>query len=152
MSRKMVVSTYRRHRRGEDVHEDAVEPKRKKAGRMFGRARLPRLVGLDLRTHAGRAFSKHYRLLVAEFGVEQELTIRELAGVKASIEKTQAEMLSTSLEPWQVARAREALPPLFRLAQKLEAKLCATKAPPEPPRAPTLAEYLAQRGKAAADD
>jgi hypothetical protein len=125
------------------VHEDAVEPKRKKAGRMFGRARLPRLVGLDLRTHAGKAFSKHYRLLVAEFGVEQELTIRELAGVKASIEKTQAEMLSTSLEPWEVARAREALPPLFRVAQKLEAKLQGFKQDIRSPAASPAAEIAA---------
>lgn len=134
-----------RHHIGQTMSESAGKRRKK-----FGRPSLPRLPNLDLRTAQGRAFSRHYRRLVAEFP-DQELAARDLAGIRASIEMAQGESLSKDSDPLQAARAREALPRLFRLAAKLEEKLEATRPPPSADRGRALSDILARHQPEAAE-
>ncbi len=110
-----------------------------------------RLANVDMRSMEGRAYKRNLRALLAEYGEDEAERCKELAALKALIERTTSEALAPEI--WSAARARDALPPLTNSARRLEEALQAAKAAREAETAkpaPTLADYIAARSKAAA--
>ncbi len=85
-----------------------------------------RLANVDMRSLEGRSYKRNLRALLAEYGEGEIERCRELAALKALIERTASEALAPEI--WSAARARDALPPLTNSARRLEEALQAAKA------------------------
>lgn len=92
-----------------------------------------RLPGVDGRTGAGRRFRDIVDQLIREFGDHDTVRIRELAGLKYSLEQTQGLVIAGD------QRACEDLVRLSNLVARREIELKASR---PPKRALTLAEKL----------
>ncbi len=130
----------------------SAEAQLQKTRRVKGRHGVPnRLANVDMRSLEGRSYKRNLRALLAEHGDAEVERCKELAALKALIERTTSEALAPEI--WSAARARDALPPLTNSARRLEEALAAAKAAREAETAkptPTLADYIAARSKAAA--
>ncbi len=104
--------------------ETAAAPKKKRVRGRYGQPH--KLAGLDMRSSEGQLFRKHFRALEAEFGPDEVVRIRELAGLRVMVERSTVESLSPDV--WVSLRARDALPPLLNAAKRIEAALAASKA------------------------
>ncbi len=100
---------------------------------------------MDMRSLEGRAYKRHLAALLREYGDHEIERCKELAALKALIEKTTSEALAPDV--WSAARARDALPPLAGTARRLEATLRDAKAAPPStsPAADIAARILAKR-------
>ena len=101
-----------------------------------------RLDGVDMRTERGRRYRDIVDALIAEFGSSNAVALRELAGLKFSLEQTQAAVVAGD------ARAREDLVRLSNLITRREGAM--REAAPLPKPSP-LAEHFSrpiQRGVA----
>jgi hypothetical protein len=76
-----------------------------------------RLLGVDMRTCAGRRFRDIVGALVSEFGAVNPVALRELAGLKFSLEATQAAVINGD------SRAREDLVRISNLVARREREL-----------------------------
>ncbi len=129
--------------------ETAATPKKKRVRGRYGQPH--KLAGLDMRSAEGQIYRKHFKLLEAEFGQAELVRIRELAALRALLERSTVEAMSPDV--WVSLRARDQLPPLLNAAKRIEAALRAAKATREAETAkpaPTLADYIAARSKASA--
>ncbi len=129
------------------------EAQPKTTRRVKGRHGVPnRLANVDMRSIEGRAYKRNLRALLAEYGGGEIERCRELAALKALIERTVSESLAPEI--WSAARARDALPPLQNSARRLEQALLDAKAAQEAGRAkppPTLADFLSSRSTGLSD-
>ena len=94
-----------------------------------------RLDGVDMRTQRGRRYRDIVDALIAEFGTANPVGLRELAGLKFSLEQTQADVIRG------IASAREDLVRLSNLVARRETTLRQAGAPRD--QTPSLSEYLA---------
>jgi hypothetical protein len=76
-----------------------------------------RLPGIDMRTGRGRRWRDIVDALIAEFGSANPVGLRELAGLKFSLEETQAEVVKGN------GKAREDLVRLSNLLARREAAM-----------------------------
>jgi hypothetical protein len=90
-----------------------------------------------MRSPAGRRFRDIVDAIIAEFGSSNKEAIRELAGLKLTLEKTQAAFFAGD------ARARDDLVRIGRLIDRKEATLRTRAAATNRPM--TIPEYLASR-------
>jgi hypothetical protein len=103
-----------------------------------------RLDGVDMRTERGRRYRDIVDALIAEFGSANPVGLRELAGLKFTLEQTQAAVVAGD------QRAREDLVRISNLVARREAVM-REAARPARDLTPSLDEYLAaNRGEAAA--
>jgi hypothetical protein len=103
-----------------------------------------RLDGVDMRTERGRRYRDIVDALIAEFGSSNPVGLRELAGLKFTLEQTQAAVVAGD------ERAREDLVRISNLVARREAVM-REGARPARDSTPSLDEYLAaNRGEAAA--
>jgi hypothetical protein len=103
-----------------------------------------RLDGVDMRTERGRRYRDIVDALMAEFGSSNPVGLRELAGLKFTLEQTQAAVVAGD------ERAREDLVRISNLVARREAVMLEA-ARPARASSPSLDEYLAaNRGEAAA--
>src|SRR5271154_63231 len=82
-----------------------------------------RLDGVDMRTQRGRRYRDIVDALIAEFGMANPVGLRELAGLKFSLEQVQGEVVKGS------ARAREDLVRLSNLVARREQAMSQAGAP-----------------------
>ena len=98
-----------------------------------------RLDGVDMQTSGGRRYRDIVEQIAAEFGAANPLALRELAGLKYTLERTQADVVLGD------ARAREDLVRLSNLVTRREQALREARLA-APSAAPTsLHERLAKR-------
>jgi hypothetical protein len=103
-----------------------------------------RLDGVDMRTERGRRYRDIVDALIAEFGNSNPVGLRELAGLKFTLEQTQAAVIAGD------ERARWDLVRISNLVARREAVM-RESARPARDLTPSLDEYLAaNRGEAAA--
>ncbi len=108
----------------------AAEPKRVRA--VKGKPGVQNRLGdVDMRTREARAFKRYFKALVAEFGEHEAERCRELAALRALIDRTLSDALSSGI--WSSLRARDQLGPLQNNARRLEEALRAAKASAAPP-------------------
>ncbi len=103
----------------------AAEPRRVRAvkGKPGVKNRLP---DIDMRTREARSFKRYFKALVAEFGEHEAERCRELAALRALVDRTLSDALSSGL--WSSLRARDQLGPLQNSARRLEQALRDAKA------------------------
>ena len=103
-----------------------------------------RLPGVDMRSHHGRRFRDIVNVLIAEFGDADVTRLRELGGLKYSLEQVQAAVVAGD------SRACEDLVRLSNLITRREAELRARIRPRDatPSLADILARHRADEGKA----
>ncbi len=95
-----------------------------------------------MRSPTGRRYRSLFLELVGEYG-EAELTrISELAGLKLTLERTQAETINGA--DWRALRAREDLVRISNLIARREGELRSRRAAASAPR-PSLHDRLARR-------
>ncbi len=80
-----------------------------------------KLDGVDMRTQRGRRYRDIVDALVAEFGADNPVALRELAGLKFTLEQTQAAVVAGD------QRAREDLVRISNLVARRERELRASK-------------------------
>ena len=97
-------------------------------------ARAP---GVDMRTSAGRRFSRIAEALVIEFPGASPLLLRELAGLKFTLEETQSAVIAGDV------KAREDLIRVFNAIGRRERQLRAAKHIAKS-TGPSLDDYLAR--------
>lgn len=102
-----------------------------------------RLAGVDMRSPHGRRFRDIVNGLVAEFGEADVTRLRELGGLKYSLEQVQAAVVAGD------SRACEDLVRLSNLIARREAELWA-RAAAKAPKPPSLAEKLKAKADARA--
>jgi hypothetical protein len=95
-----------------------------------------RLDGVDMRTERGRRYRDIVDALIAELGSSNPVGLRELAGLKFTLEQTQAAVVAGD------ERAREDLVRISNLVARREAVM-REAARPARDAAPSLDEYLA---------
>jgi hypothetical protein len=95
-----------------------------------------RLDGVDMRTERGRRYRDIVDALIAEFGSSNPVGLRELAGLKFTLEQTQAAVVAGD------QRAREDLVRISNLVARREAVMREAGRPGRD-STPSLAEYLA---------
>jgi len=97
-----------------------------------------RLDGIDMRTPRGRRYRDIVDALIAEFGSLNPVGLRELAGLKFTLEQTQAAVVAGD------GKAREDLVRLSNLVARREAVM-REAARPARDAGPSLAEYVASK-------
>jgi hypothetical protein len=105
-----------------------------------------RLDGVDMRTERGRRYRDIVDALMAEFGSANPVGLRELAGLKFTLEQTQAAAVAGD------ERAREDLVRISNLVARREAVMREAARPARdttPSLADILAEHAAQPDAAA---
>jgi len=105
-----------------------------------------RLDGVDMRTERGRRYRDIVDALIDEFGASNPVGLRELAGLKFTLEQTQAAVVAGD------QRAREDLVRISNLVARREAVMRETARPTRdatPSLADIIAEHTAQSGSAA---
>jgi hypothetical protein len=95
-----------------------------------------RLDGVDMRTERGRRYRDIVDALIAEFGSSNPVGLRELAGLKFTLEQTQAAVVAGD------DRAREDLVRISNLVARRETAM-REAARPARDWTPSLAEYIA---------
>lgn len=115
-----------------DMTTAAARPKKLRSGLTNNPYRLD---GVDMRTERGRRYRDIVDALIAEFGASNPVGLRELAGLKFTLEQTQASVVAGD------DRAREDLVRISNLVARREAALRASGTQPD--TTPSLAEYLA---------
>jgi len=113
-----------------DTATAMLQPKKR---RRFGRPHIRlaeelRTPGVDMRSQEGRRYFTIVTELLAEFGDGDPSRIRELAGLKFSLEQIQAEVIGGS------QRAREDLVRVSNLIARREGELRTRKTATSPPR------------------
>jgi hypothetical protein len=99
-----------------------------------------RLVGVDMRTSAGRRYREIVEQLTTEFGVANAIALRELAGLRYTLEQTQAAIVSGD------ARARTDLVRISNLIARRERELREANVVAEAKRLPaSLEQHLARK-------
>jgi hypothetical protein len=73
-----------------DITRDVARPKKLRSAMTNDPYRLP---GIDMRTRRGRRWRDIVDALISEFGSSNPVGLRELAGLKFSLEETQAEVV-----------------------------------------------------------
>ncbi len=96
-----------------------------------------RLDGVDMRSPRGRRYRDIVDALIAEFGSANPVGLRELAGLKFTLEQTQASVVAGD------ERAREDLVRISNLVARREREMRSTGAPRD--TTPDLADYIAQK-------
>ena len=104
-----------------------------------------RLDGVDMRTERGRRYRDIVDALIAEFGSSNAVALRELAGLKFSLEQTQAAVVAGD------ARAREDLVRLSNLITRREGAMREAASANRAAKPMSLAEYLASKQDEAAE-
>jgi hypothetical protein len=122
-----------------------LQPKKR---RRFGRPHIRlaeelRTPGVDMRSQEGRRYFTIVTELLAEFGDGDPSRIRELAGLKFSLEQIQAEVIGGS------QRAREDLVRVSNLIARREGELRTRKAAKAEPARPLHERLMAPRPAAA---
>jgi hypothetical protein len=97
-----------------------------------------RLPGIDMRSTAGRRFVDLVDAALAQFGASNTEAIRELAGLKFTLEQTQAAVVAGD------ARAKEDMVRIARLIDRREATMRQAAAASKT-KAPNFADYIAAR-------
>jgi hypothetical protein len=99
--------------------------------------RLHDLEGVDGRSAAGKRYRDILDSLVLEFGSHDPVRLRELAGVRYTLEQVQGDIIAGDVA------AREHLVRLSNLAVRLERRLAAKARKALEQKQPTLAELIA---------
>jgi hypothetical protein len=113
----------------------ATDPKKK---RRFGRPDVVRpLVGLDMRSQEAKAFVSRLKEVTAEYPDGEPSRLREIAGLRVTLEQVQVEILKGS------SRARVDLVRLSNLISRREGEL-STRQTVRAPAPPTIKDHLAR--------
>jgi hypothetical protein len=102
-----------------------------------------RLDGVDMRTERGRRYRDIVDALIADFGASNRVGLRELAGLKFTLEQTQASVVAGD------ERAREDLVRISNLVARREAVM-REAVPSSISPTPTIAEIAARHRAALA--
>lgn len=102
-----------------------------------------RLDGVDMRSARGRRYRDIVDALIAEFGSTNPVGLRELAGLKFTLEQTQASVVAGD------ERAREDLVRISNLVARREREMRSAGVPRD--TTPDLADYLASHHGEAAE-
>jgi hypothetical protein len=99
-----------------------------------------RLDGIDMRTRAGQRYRQVVEALVAEFGSADKIALREPAGLRYTLEQTQAAVVAGD------ARERSGLVRVSNLIARRERELRESSAVAAAKRLPvSLEQHLARR-------
>jgi hypothetical protein len=98
-----------------------------------------RLDGVDMRTKAGQRYSEIVEALVAEFGSANKIALRELAGLRYTLEQTQASIVAGDV------RARSDLVRISNLIARRERELRESNVVAAAKAAAPLSAYLGRK-------